>query len=89
VNEHHRNASTTNAWQLRLNNKWNTTGKKERLLDFMMACQSVLFQVNVVSSKSDGRSSKAKKQAENRILFALRKKKVKFHEKNQRVLKTV
>jgi hypothetical protein len=89
VNEHHQNALTTNARQLRLNNKWNSTGKKERLLDFMMACQSVLFQVNIVSSKSDDRSSKAKEQAENRILFVLRKKKVKLLEKNQRVIKTV
>jgi len=46
------------------------TEKKERLLDFVMAHRSVLFQVNRNSSKSDGGASKAKrKRAENRVFL--------------------
>jgi len=46
------------------------TEKKERPLDFVMAHQSVLFQVNRISSKSDGGSSKAnRKRAENRVFL--------------------
>ncbi len=42
------------------------TRKKEIQLDFAMAHQSVLFQVNEISSKSDGGS-------ENRVLIVLKK----------------
>ena len=39
------------------------TRKKERQLDFAMAHQSVLFQVNEISSKSDGGSPNAKRKS--------------------------
>jgi len=61
-NEHHQNASMTNALQPRSSVELNTTEKKERLLDFVMAHRSVLFQVNRISSKSDGGLSKSKEK---------------------------
>ncbi len=70
VNDHRQNALMTNALQLRSSIESNMTETKERLLDFVMAHQSVLFQVNRISSKSDGGSSKAeRKRAENRVFL--------------------
>jgi hypothetical protein len=62
-NKRRKNALMMNAQQLRSNVECNTTKEKERLLDFVMAHQSVLFQVNKISLKSDCGSSNAKRKS--------------------------
>jgi hypothetical protein len=52
-----------NAPRLRRNVGWNVTRKIERQSDFAMAHQSVLFQVNKISSKGDGGSPNAKRKS--------------------------
>jgi hypothetical protein len=51
-----------NAPRLRRNVGWNVKRKIERQSDFAMAHQSVLFQVNKISSKGDGGSPNAKRK---------------------------
>ncbi len=47
--------------------------KKERQLDFEMAHQSVLFQVNEISSKSDGGSPNAKRKSRKQSFDCFKK----------------
>jgi hypothetical protein len=54
-----------NAQQLRLNVEWNAKEEKERMLDFGMAHQSILFQVNKISSKVMVGHQKQNERAEN------------------------
>jgi hypothetical protein len=63
-----------NAQQLRSNVEWNTTKENERLLDFVMAHQSVLFQVNKICLKSDCGSSNAKRKSWQQSFDCLGKK---------------